>query len=62
MKTGRYRVRKGWFGKCILQAEYNTPSYSGGQVDVHIRDIFWRDIKFKYAPPQLFREKPNATN
>ena len=53
MKTGNYRVRKGWFGKSILQAQYDSPSYSGGQVDSSVRYIYWDDIKFKHAPAEL---------
>lgn len=53
MRTGRYRVRKGWFGKAILQAEYNTPSYTGAQVCAHMRDIFWEDVEFRHAPTKL---------
>lgn len=47
MKTGNYRVRKGWFGRAILQAEYDGPSYIGGHVDASIRIKYWRDCAFK---------------
>lgn len=53
MKTGKYRVRRGLFGKAILQAEYDIPSYIGGEVDASVRDIFWQDIPFKQAPASL---------
>lgn len=53
MRTGKYRVRKGWFGKCILQAEYNTPSFICGRVDSSIRQIVWEDVNYKKAPEAL---------
>lgn len=53
MRTGKYRVRKTWFGKSILQAQYDTPSLVGGQIDADTRDIFWQDIPHKYAPDLL---------
>lgn len=53
MKTGRYRVRRGWFGAAILQAEYNTPSFTAGRVDSSLREIYWSDIEYKHAPPIL---------
>lgn len=53
MKTGNYRVRKGLFGKSVLQAEYDSPSYVGGQVDSSVRYIYWEDIKYKQAPAKL---------
>ena len=46
MKTGRYRVRRSWLGKAILQQEFDGPSFIAGQVDASIRDIYWRDVKF----------------
>jgi len=52
-KTTRYRVRRGWGGKCILQKLYNTPSFIGGHVDASIRDIHWDDVDYKHAPTEL---------
>lgn len=46
-RTGRYRVRKGWFGKSILQ-EYMTYGEDYAK---------WTDVGFNYAPPEL-RGKP----
>lgn len=43
MRTGRYRVRKGWFGKAILQAEYESSS----------KVFKWADIHYNYAPSEL---------
>lgn len=57
MKTGHYRIRRGLFGKAILQAEYNTPSFSGGQVDSSRRVIEWADISYKYAPAELVERR-----
>lgn len=59
MRTGRYRVRKGLFGKSILQAEYDCPSFIGGKADASSRYIFWSDIDYKKAPAQL-REQEAA--
>jgi len=53
MKTGRYRVRKGWFGKCILQAEYDAPMFLCGKVDSSVRDIYWKDVPYTKAPTEL---------
>lgn len=50
MKTGFYRIRKGWFGKCILQELYDEPSFIGGHVDSTIRRKIWEDVKYKSAP------------
>ena len=46
MKTGKFRVRRGWFGKAVLQELYDSPSYIGGHVDSSIRDYRWKDVKF----------------
>lgn len=51
--TKRYRVRRGLFGKCILQQQFDTPSLLGGHVDSTIRDIHWSDVDFPYAPAEL---------
>lgn len=56
MRTGIYRVRKGLFGKCILQAQFDGPSFSGGQVDASIRVLYWADVKYDSAPV-LLRER-----
>lgn len=57
--TKRYRVRRGFCGKAILQCLYNTPSLIGGHVDSTIRDIHWSDIDFNHAPAEL-REAENG--
>lgn len=44
--TGRYRIRKGWFGKCILQREYKE-----GEMFVE-----WDDVSFNNACPVLLIE------
>jgi hypothetical protein len=46
MKTGRYRVRKGFRGIAILQYEYDSPSFIGGQVDACVRQLNWVDVEF----------------
>jgi len=49
MKTGLYRVRKGWFGKAILQTQRQlAPLY----------DKFWDDLPYDSAPHALFFEEP----
>lgn len=48
-----YRVRQGFFGKSILQVIVNHPSLIAGQVDNHIRDIYWADVKYDRAPSFL---------
>ena len=53
MKTGVYRVRKGWFGRCILQAQFNGPAFLGGQVDASIRVLYWADVAWDQAPVAL---------
>jgi hypothetical protein len=40
-------------GKAILQAQYNAPAFIGGKADSSIRDIFWQDVPYKYAPAEL---------
>ncbi len=59
MKTGRYRVRKGLFGRAILQAEYDTPSFIGGHVDASIRDIRWEDCDHKRVSHLIFAPNTN---
>lgn len=48
--TGEYRLRKGLFGKCILQEAHNFPKYNGGHVDARTREIVWLDVDYKNAP------------
>ena len=51
--VGKYRVRRGWFGRCILQKCHNGPSFIGGQVDSSIRVLYWSDVKYEHAPAIL---------
>ena len=53
MKTGLYRVRRGWFGRCVLQAQFNGPAFLGGQVDASVRVLYWADVKWDQAPVAL---------
>jgi hypothetical protein len=46
VKTGRYRVRPGLFGRAVLQEEHSDPMYCYGFVDTSLREITWRDVKF----------------
>ena len=52
-KTGRYRVRKGWFGRSILQFEIDGPAFTGGHVDASTRVRYWNDVLYDNAPAQL---------
>ena len=52
-RTGRYRVRKGLFGKSILQEYMNYPSLIGGYVDSGVRSFEWIDVSFNHAPSEL---------
>ena len=49
----RYRVRRGFGGKAILQQLFDTPSFIAGHVDASIRDIHWDDVDFNHAPAEL---------
>lgn len=51
--TKQYRLRRGLFGKAILQYLCDTPSIIGGHVDATIRDVYWTDVDFKHAPVEL---------
>jgi hypothetical protein len=53
MRTGIFRVRRTWLGKCILQERINSPSFIAGRVDSGVRDIYWRDVKYDKAPNSL---------
>ena len=55
----RYRVRRGFGGKAILQRLYDSPSFIGGHVDSTIRDIHWSDVDYSHAPAEL-RECKNV--
>ena len=57
MRTGKYRVRRNWLGKCILQEMHDYPSYIGGQVDSGTRDYLWRDVEFDDLPNIAFTRK-----
>jgi len=59
MKTGRYRVRRGLFGKAILQAEYDEPYCNPmtKEADTRVRELMWADCPFQKAPAELM-EKP----
>jgi hypothetical protein len=49
----RYRVRRGLFGKSVLQRLENYPSFVGGVVDASVRDVVWEDVPYKRAPRAL---------
>lgn len=51
--TGIYRVRRGWFGKSVLQELLDSPSFIGGLVDASVRDFHWQDVAYREAPRAL---------
>lgn len=46
MRTGRYKLRRGFRGTAVLQYEIDTPSLIGGQVDASVRQKSWHDVEF----------------
>jgi hypothetical protein len=42
----KYRVRRSFFGKAILQEGHDGPSLLGGTVDASRRKTYWRDVEF----------------
>lgn len=46
----QYRVRKGWFGKSILQQKVHYPS---GILSPLADEKRWEDVDFKHAPAKL---------
>lgn len=48
-----FRVRKGWFGCCILQQRVSLPSFSNGRVDSSKRDFQWVDVNYDRAPSRF---------
>ncbi len=57
MKTGIYRVRRGLFGKSILQELNDTPSFNFGSVDAYARELIWFDVDYNDAPAVLKEKK-----
>lgn len=55
--VGKYRVRKGWFKKSILQKCHDGPAFLGGQVDASIRVHYWSDVDYNQAPSLLEKTK-----
>lgn len=54
--TGLFRVRKGWFGKSVLQELMDYPTYSGGVVDASTREFVWQDVSYSHAPRSLISQ------
>lgn len=59
-KTGIYRLRKSFNGKCILQERHNFPYIEGGNVDASIRVFEWHDVNWDDAPLLLFADATTA--
>lgn len=53
---GKYRVRRGWFGKAILQRFIDSPSLINGRIDVYTRDRKWVDVDFDRSPTILIED------
>ncbi len=54
-RTGAYRVRRGWFGKAILQYQWRSlrsPQSGGGH------EIGWSDETYEKAPYVLVFDTP----
>lgn len=51
--VGKFRIRRGWFGKCILQIGVNSPSLIGGVIDITNTDQRWVDADFDRAPVSI---------
>lgn len=49
----QFRVRRGWFGKAILQQLKSFPTFAGGHVDTTVRSIEWVDVSYDHAPVML---------
>lgn len=42
--TGNFRVRRGWFGRLILQAEWSVDRVCGLDKEYNVKTI-WRDAR-----------------
>jgi hypothetical protein len=49
----RYRVRRGWFGRAVLQVKTNSPSWIGGFIEPELRIMEWLDVPYDEAPAEL---------
>lgn len=54
--TAIFRVRRGLWGKSILQELIDSPSYIAGRVDSSIRMFRWVDVPYKAAPRALISQ------
>lgn len=54
--SGLFRVRRGWFGKSVLQECIDSPPFIGGIVDSHTRDLRWEDVPYNKAPRALISQ------
>lgn len=50
----KFRVRKGWFGKSILQQLVSHPAIIGNSIDSSIREYQWRDVVYDRAPESFY--------
>lgn len=56
MRTGRYRVRRGFGNRAVLQEEYDSPTLIGGHVSSDIRQLNWVDVSFDRLDNIQFRK------
>ena len=54
--TGLFRVRRGLFGRSVLQECIDYPTFSGVQVDSSRRDLVWEDVPYNRAPRGLISQ------
>jgi hypothetical protein len=54
--TGLFRVRKGIFGRSVLQECIDYPTMTGGWVDAACRELLWEDVPYNRAPRALISQ------
>jgi len=54
--TGLYRVRRGMFGRSILQECIDSPSFTAGRPDSSMRYLRWEDVPYNQAPRALISQ------
>ena len=60
MNERKYRIRRSFLGKAILQRLVSSPSLINGVVDSSIRTLSWEDVDYDTEPYSEFypdREK-----
>lgn len=57
MMVEKYRIRKGLFDTCVVQALVSSPTYIGGQVDSNFREYEWVDVSYSSSRFTEFKPK-----